>query len=248
MGNEWNGSQCISQGSIQFASPTFRTGEALKGSIRIKKGLANSYGLCMETPANQGNCANGANFTPLSTNTDWKLTTSSTYDEYTLRSDFIIASSYPTGKYTGYIGILQNGSVKDPYRTARRSEFTVAPGSAQDSTLPPANTGLHSPDPRTAATPSISFRIVGKTLHGDIYTTSPDNTWVCMDSPMSRTCSDRSTWVKAPAPGWGRSTDGYALQGINISSYPNGVYTGYAAIGQNGPVGNGGTSSFTVAN
>lgn len=106
----WNGSRCISQGDIRFSSTQYTLGQNLGGKVTTDDAV-DSYYMCMDTPTNPTNCANGANFTQLSKNPDWihgveEVTLSQFGPNYkvklhtfTLRSDFRI-ENYPTGKYT----------------------------------------------------------------------------------------------------------------------------------------------------
>lgn len=229
IGYSWNGSRCISNGSIFFTPGTFKIGENLKGVMNVDGARSDSYYACMENSSSQNSCSNPANYTQVSKNPDWKLSGNT----YNLRSDFRIENSYPTGSYTGYLAVGENGKVKDPYRTAQRYSFTVSPSDVSGSM-------------NSSEGPRIYFYTSGKILtRGEIYSTDPDNTWTCVDTPNTPSgCSSRSNWIQVKTlSGWTRTSYGFYTLNQDFSNLQSGRYTSYVAIGQNGSINtNGGTT------
>ncbi len=226
MSYSWNGNRCVSVGNIRFSTTQVKIWETISGTVTTAW-YTDSYYTCMETPALPNNCANGANFSQISKNPDWKLNGTT----FTL-TNYPITSAFQTGQYTWYVAVAENGVVKDPHRTARRHSFNVVPG----------DTGSSTP---TVTPATISFSISWDILRGEVYSSNPSNTWACMDAPWSNTCSDRSTWTKMPAPGWVQTSFGFALSNLNVAWSARWKYTWYIVIDKNGSIWPRGSSSFT---
>lgn len=220
-----------SDATLNTVKNTYTYGEKLYGYIQ--GGNVTNTWSCVDTPTNQNNCANPANWRLLtSPDTNWQpdiwqVNTWRNRIENTIW--FQIMNDLPAGQYTFH---TRNGSGSNAVDTTTIATLIASQPRiifTQDSSLGSQRTTAYN---------------YGESLYGYIQWGDINNTWSCADLPWGNSCANRSNWRKLTIPVNGVADDWQynnttkrieMTRGFYINTnFPSGVYTFYVANGQNG--------------